>query len=117
MKKDLQRRTNFYKKKFNVIPSFKAGIYLGDVTTGEIGALKKEIFFTGDVLNATARIQGMCNHYHAELLVSGELVRQLQLKNGVIAKSLGTSILKGRAKPMELFALEERRAAMSARLF
>ena len=112
MKKDLQKRTRFYKERFGIIPSFKAGLHLGDVTTGEIGALKKEIFFTGDVLNATARIQGMCNHYHAELLVSGELVSQLQLKNGVMAKPLGQSILKGRSKPMELFALEERSAAM-----
>jgi len=27
------------------------------VTTGEIGVVKKEIIFTGDVLNTTSRVQ------------------------------------------------------------
>lgn len=79
MKKDIKARTGFYEEKFGITPSFKAGMHLGDVTTGEIGALKKEIFFTGDVLNATARMQGLCNQYDSELLVSEELVRQLNL--------------------------------------
>lgn len=107
MKNDLQKRTDFYKNTFDVVPTFKAGLHLGDVTTGEIGALKKEIFFTGDVLNTTSRIQGMCNHYEVDLLVSGELMDQLQLNEGINAISRGPSILKGRSKPIELFALEE----------
>ena len=46
---------------FGLLPEFKAGFHLGKVTTGEIGVIKKEIIFTGDVLNTTARIQGLCN--------------------------------------------------------
>ena len=57
LKNRLKSRTAWYNQKFGVNPDFKAGIHLGEVTTGEIGALKKEIIFTGDVLNTTARIQ------------------------------------------------------------
>ncbi len=106
MKEDLRDRSGFYERKFGVIPSFKAGIHIGNVTTGEIGALKKEIFFTGDVLNATSRIQGMCNDYRAELLVSEELISQLSLEEIFIVKSLGEVNLKGRTEPMELYSIQ-----------
>ena len=48
-----------YIKEFGLVPGFKAGLHLGKVTTGEIGVVKKEIKFTGDVLNTTARIQSL----------------------------------------------------------
>lgn len=60
MKADLQARAGWYLQRFGVVPDFKAALHVGTVTTGEIGALKKEIIFTGDVLNATARMLGRC---------------------------------------------------------
>lgn len=105
MQEDLQKRSVFYQKKFGVVPSFKAGLHIGDVTTGEIGALKKEIFYTGDVLNATARIQSLCKQYNLDLLISEELMNQLPLKNGLKGEFLGTTSLKGRAKPMNLYTI------------
>jgi len=66
MKEDLRKRADWYNKDFGLLPAFKAGLHFGKVTTGEIGALKKEIIFTGDVLNTTARIQGLCNHHKVD---------------------------------------------------
>ena len=65
---------------FNIAPGFRAAIHLGEVTTGEIGALKKEIVFTGDVLNTAARIQGKCNEFEAELLISEDLKERLDMQ-------------------------------------
>ncbi len=104
MKKALHARESYYDNKYGVAPTFKAGMHYGQVTAGEIGALKKEIFFTGDVLNATARIQGMCNQFGEELLISGELLKILNRKE-IITKSLGEIQLKGREKPLELIAV------------
>ena len=56
---------------------FKAGIHFGEVSIGEVGALKREIVFAGDVLNTTARIQGQCNLQDSDLLVSGKLKNRL----------------------------------------
>ena len=106
MQADLQKRSVFYQNKFGVVPSFKAGLHLGEVTTGEIGVLKKEIFYTGDVLNATARIQSLCKQYSLNLLISEELMHQLPLKNGLKGEFLGTTHLKGRAKPMNLYTIK-----------
>ncbi len=59
-----------YEKKYTVIPEFKAGIHSGLVMAGEIGVIKKDIIYSGDVLNTTARIQEQCNHYSVDILIS-----------------------------------------------
>jgi adenylate cyclase len=38
---------------------------------GEIGVIKKDIIYSGDVLNTAARIQAECNHFNADFLISG----------------------------------------------
>ena len=104
MKKDLQSISSAFKATYGVVPSFKAGLHVGQVTTGEIGALKREIFFTGDVLNVTARIQSLCNTYDADLLVSDELLNLFKSPDDFTFNPLGTHSLKGRVKPMELYS-------------
>ncbi|MEO7048661.1 MAG: adenylate/guanylate cyclase domain-containing protein, partial [Ferruginibacter sp.] len=104
MKRTLEMQNGKYNSKFGLLPRFKAGLHYGTVTGGEIGSLKKEIIFTGDVLNTSARIQGICNQFGADLLVSEDLVKVLNLPASYAVTSVGNTLLKGRSKPMELFA-------------
>lgn len=106
MEESLRKQADKYREKFGLAPAFKAGLHFGKVTTGEIGTLKKEIFFTGDVLNATARIQGLCNTYGVSLLLSGELVENLSLGAGFQARPLGKNELRGRKEGVELYTIE-----------
>ncbi|MEO0471148.1 MAG: adenylate/guanylate cyclase domain-containing protein [Bacteroidota bacterium] len=106
MKEALQKRSEKFQDKFGVIPTFKAGVHGGEVSTGEIGALKKEIIFTGDVLNATARIQGLCNEYQTDLLISEELLHQLKLTSSFKATELGELSLRGKSQTMRLFKID-----------
>ena len=108
MKEDLKKRANWYETTFGVVPTFKAGLHVGEVTTGEIGALKKEIIFTGDVLNTTARIQSLCNHYKADLLVSEDLLKLLVLSDDFHIRSLGKNALKGKEDTLELVTIHKR---------
>ena len=103
MKKAINKQAAKYYEKFGLLPQFKAGFHCGKVTTGEIGIIKKEIVFTGDVLNTTARIQGLCNHYHVDILVSGDLVKELGTAFPV--KTMGENELKGRDEKIELFTI------------
>lgn len=84
--------------------SFKAGVHFGEVTTGEIGALKKEIAFSGDVLNTTARIQSHCKELKSDLLISGAL-KELLPQTKYHFTSKGEISLKGRNKKEELFGV------------
>jgi len=106
MKRDLRARADWFEDRFGVAPDFRAGLQVGAVTTGEIGALKKEIVFTGDVLNQTARIQALCKPLGADLLVGDELVARLGARDGWAFRSVGRQVLRGKDQSVELFALE-----------
>lgn len=108
MKKDLKNKENWFIKKFGLSPNFKAGLHYGTVTTGEIGSIKKDIIFTGDVLNTTARIQNICNHRGVDILVSGDLIKKLDLKGGFLAQSLGMNELRGKIEAMELYTISKK---------
>ncbi|MEM7416495.1 MAG: adenylate/guanylate cyclase domain-containing protein [Gemmatimonadota bacterium] len=106
MKSDLRRQSASFERHFGVVPDFRAGMQAGVVTTGQIGALKKEIVFTGDVLNQTARIQGQCKVHGEDVLVGDELGAGLGDADEWAFRSLGDHALRGKDQSVELFALD-----------
>ena len=103
MQKALIENSKKYKEAYGVVPSFKAGIHRGEVTTGEIGVIKKEIIFTGDVLNTTSRIQNLCNQYNVDIIFSQSMLNSgLNNKN---IRPLGKTQLRGKDEELELFTL------------
>lgn len=105
MKAALRKQAPKYQQMFDLVPGFKAGFHYGKVTTGEIGIIKKEIIFTGDVLNTTARIQGLCNHYGVDIIISADLLKKLDLAPRFQVKTLGENELKGKDEKIELFTI------------
>ncbi|WP_153800547.1 adenylate/guanylate cyclase domain-containing protein [Foetidibacter luteolus] len=105
MKAALLAQAGKYHAKFGVSPSFKAGFHAGKVTTGEIGIIKKDIIFTGDVLNTASRIQGLCNTYNVDILISGVLAAKCFPAQQYYLKALDVAELRGRGEKMELFTL------------
>jgi len=106
MKKILVKQTEKYTRKYGLIPTFKAGFHSGKVTVGEIGVVKKDIIFTGDVLNATARIQSLCKDYEVDMIISGDLIKKLNLESEFRIKSLGENELRGRKENMILYTVQ-----------
>ena len=96
-------RKEYYMKTFGFVPEFKAGLHVGEVTAGEIGTLKKEIIYSGDVLNTAARIQALCNTYQARVLISEKLKDKFTDVERWDIEEIGTISLRGKAKPMHLF--------------
>lgn len=76
-KQELHNRQEHYIRNYNFIPHFKAGVHTGIVTVTEVGKYKKEIAYHGDTINTAARIQGKCNDFDQELLISDTLKNQL----------------------------------------
>lgn len=91
-----------YRERFGLVPEFKAGFHIGEVTTGEVGVLKKEILFTGDAINTTARIQGLCNEQKTDLLFSKDLAQVLSIKGHYVTEPKGEFALRGRDLKIEL---------------
>ena len=103
--KIIERETSNYIEKYGLVPEFKAGLHYGNVTMGEIGIIKRDISFSGDVLNTTSRIQSTCNQYNEKLLVSDELLEMLE--HSYKTKSLGELDLRGKSVKIKVSAVRE----------
>ena len=97
-----------YQQQYQLFPEFKAGIHFGKVIAGEIGIIKRDITYSGDVLNTTARIQSLCNTYGANLLSSKELLDLLDLPEEMKLSPLGAITLRGKEAEVELIGLDEK---------
>lgn len=102
---NLINNSGHYIKKFGVKPEFKAGLHFGKVVSAQIGDLKREIVYNGDVLNTTARIQNECNKYQRNCLVSGALMNRLQQINGFKWERVDVVKLRGKEMEIELFSV------------
>jgi adenylate cyclase len=94
-----------YLQCYGFIPSFKAGIHCGKVVAGEVGIIKRDITYSGDVLNTTSRILNMCKEFNAEIISSADLIGELRLANDYFAQPLGSIKLRGKEKEMVLSSL------------
>jgi adenylate cyclase len=101
----LLRNGENYMKNFGVKPEFKAGLHFGKVISAQIGDLKREIVYNGDVLNTTSRIQNECNKYQRSCLVSGTLMKRLEHLNGFQWERIDTVTLRGKETEVELFSV------------
>lgn len=91
-----------YEKKYSVIPEFKAGLHHGPVMAGEVGVIKKDIIYSGDVLNTTARIQELCNKYSVDILISKETFDLISDSDGYKLTPLGSIELRGKKRKIDL---------------
>ncbi|MEM1405990.1 MAG: adenylate/guanylate cyclase domain-containing protein [Bacteroidota bacterium] len=105
IKRNLAIKKAYFMDRYGVVPDFKAGIHIGEATVGEIGALKKEIVFVGDVLNTTARIQGMCNDHDTDLIISDDLKLVMRNDGLFLFERLGDIPLKGKAGSKLLYSV------------
>ncbi len=108
IKKAVETKREKYLYEYGTFPQFKAGVHFGKVIGGQIGDLKREIVFNGDVLNTTARIQELCNTYHEELLISRRLLYQLKLPKNYNQNYIGEVKLKGKETEFTLYGITEK---------
>ena len=107
MKRLINKRKNIYLRRYGVLPDFKVGAHYGQVMTGEIGVLKREIAFSGDTLNTAARIQALCNDMGVDILLSKKLVDIFPYLPFKFKKtSKGTVELRGKEETLEVFTFD-----------
>jgi adenylate cyclase len=105
IKLHIDRMKEKYLRRYGFVPAFKAGIHCGKVVAGEVGIIKRDITYSGDVLNTTSRILNMCKEFNAEVLSSAELIAKLSLSKNYLAKPLGSIKLRGKEKEILLSSL------------
>ena len=102
----IQKKKNKYLNRYGLIPSFKAGIHGGRVVAGEVGIIKRDITYWGDVLNTTSRVQSMCREFNVDLIASEYLTRELTAAGNFITRPLGAIKLRGKGNEIFLNELK-----------
>lgn len=98
----LHRRRSYFMKRYGYFPEFRGSLHTGPVLAAEIGHIRKEIIYSGDVLNTTARIISHCKQRQAQLLISKFLFNVLEKKHNITYEDMGTVELKGKEETIEL---------------
>lgn len=104
MKRSLEEKKEKYNFTYGLFPSFKSGIHWGKVVVGEIGVIKRDITYSGDVMNITARIRDKCKEFDVDVIASADLLGKLNLTN-YTTRNLGAIILRGKEKEVLLASL------------
>jgi adenylate cyclase len=104
-RKNLQKNGDEFRRKFDIVPEFRVGIHMGEVTVGEIGVIKKDLAMSGDTMNTTARIRSACNELNQKFIMSKDFRDQTDLEDWQ-GESLGLVDLKGKSIDIELFSLK-----------
>lgn len=105
IKAHMQQLQEKYMHRYGLLPSFKAGLHSGLVIAGEVGIIKRDITYSGDVLNTAARIRNMCSKFNVELIVSQYLLSKISTNNRFSIRELGAIKLRGKEHPVMLCAV------------
>jgi adenylate cyclase len=105
IKELLENRKEYYLERYGVFPEFKAGIHFGLVTVGEIGIIKREIVYSGDLLNTTARIMEECRKQKKDFLISKDLSDSLEQNHNYNISHIGAIELRGKQQKIDLLSI------------
>ncbi|MEK6155119.1 adenylate/guanylate cyclase domain-containing protein [Flavobacteriaceae bacterium 3-367] len=105
--KRLRKRAPHYERTYGHVPEFKAGLHGGRLIVVEVGSVKKELAYHGDVINTSSRIQDQCNVLGEKLLISKDLLENLELSSTYTERHIGNLALKGKASSLDIYALKK----------
>ena len=104
-RKILNKNTEIFKRSYDIVPEYKAGMHAGNVMVGQVGIAKKELVMSGDTINTASRIRTACTDLNVKFLISKEMIDLLDLKDWQ-SESMGFVDMKGKNEDLELFALK-----------
>ena len=96
-----------YERDFGAVPRFRGGLHGGTVTAGELGDLRQQIVFVGDILNTAARLEEYAKRAGLDLVASGALLERVTLPAGVGSARCGELSLRGKEAPVAAYRLTQ----------
>jgi len=102
---NIKLKEQYFKDEFGLIPEFKAGLHGGDVTVAEVGNIKRDISFFGDVVNTASRLQTLCKEYEEIFLTSDYIYQYLKDTSDLSFNHLGKLELRGKKEQMDVYSV------------
>lgn len=105
IKETLKTLKENYYSKYGFMPKINAALHTGELVRAEIGDIKTQIVFHGDVMNTCSRVLGKTNDLEADFLITRDLLDITDLPLLYDSESVGDIELRGKGSKMELFKL------------
>jgi len=80
---------------------------MGIVIAGLIGDIKRDMVFHGDAVNTASRIRSECTIAGKPMLLSGDLLKHLNISDYLTPESMGKIRLRGKEEEIELYTIKE----------
>lgn len=103
----IAKKEKYFKRKYNLLPEFKAGVHVGHVMVLQVGQNRREISYNGDTINTAARIESMCNQYKQELLISEDLFKRTEHNGSYVFDEIERIKLKGKNRSTGIYKVKE----------
>jgi len=97
-----------YMQEFGSFPKFRASMHMGDVICAQIGDLKKEIAYNGDVVNTASRMQKVVKEYRERFIISEALFQKMDNKDRYEIRDLGKVRIPGKSQEIGMRILKIR---------
>ena len=108
MRKTLARVNPEWKARGMLQLQFGIGVNHGEAIVGNLGSKEKaEVSVISDAVNLASRLEGVTKQYHIDLCI-GETVAPF-VRDAFILRSLDLILVKGKTKPVEIFAVLDER--------
>jgi adenylate cyclase len=99
-----------YINRFGIFPTFKASCHIGIAMVAQIGDLKKEIAYNGDVVNTTARIIAQCKRLDARFLISEDVYLRLENMLEYEFELKPQVMVEGKKLPLNLYSVKQKKS-------
>jgi len=96
----------YYHSKYGLLPKPKCAVHAGSAVRAEIGEVKSEISFFGDVVNTTSRILHEAVTDQTDILISQSVMDLIQLPIHYQVSDQGDFSLKGKHRKIHLYSLQ-----------
>ena len=100
----LALRKSYYTDTYGFVPVFRTGVHCGKVVVAEVGDVRRDIVYSGDVVNTAARLLQACRPNGHAILISRDahdLMPEAFRQNFVAREALE---LRGRDDLLDVFA-------------
>lgn len=104
IEEEIKELSEDYQKEFGYVPQFKSALHYGKAVVGEVGKIKSEIVYHGDVVNTTSRILEVAKKNGCNQLISEDLLNVLDMSS-ISYSEFGTYKLRGKQRDIKLFVL------------